>query len=137
MAQKRKKKSKRSQTKFPALDPKLNLKSRIELIDYDYLDQLSEKDKAWLNKFTEEYVNANLNRKNPRKNLHKTKKLKQDCDRRNNLRNVDVWTMTKAQGKGLNLEEAFNSEEKMNEALEEMKELGNNSNYRSKRGDKL
>ena len=56
------KKGKRARTKNPALRPELNLRTRYELIDYDYVTKLSEEDKAWLNKFTEEYVNANLNR---------------------------------------------------------------------------
>lgn len=69
-------KGKRARAKYPALRPELNLKSRYELIDYDYLDELSEEDKRWLNKFTEEYVNASLNSKELDKNLHNTEDLK-------------------------------------------------------------
>lgn len=91
--------------KYSALDPGLNLKSRTELLDYDYLDKLSEKELEWLNKFTEEYVNATLNTKNPRKNLHRTKSLKKDCYDRNNARNRDVLTRQKAFNKNVYLDE--------------------------------
>lgn len=64
---------------------------------------MSEKEKDWLNKFTDEYVNANLDRKNLRKNLHKNKKLKKDCDDRNNSRNRCILTQVKAQGKVIDL----------------------------------
>ncbi len=98
---KQKKITRRSQEKYPALIPHLNLKTRFELIDYDYVDELSEEEKEWLNKFTEEYVNANLDSKNLKKNLHKSKKLKKDCYDRNNSRNRDILTRAKAQGKDI------------------------------------
>ena len=94
-----KKKTKRSRVKYSALDPTVNLKTRYELIaDYDYLNKLSDKDKAWLNKFTKEYVNADLDTKRPGKNLHRNKELRKDCYDRNNARNRCVWTKCKASG---------------------------------------
>lgn len=101
MKKQRKPQTKRSKEKYPALKPHLNLKSRYDLIDYDYVDQLSDEEKEWLNKFTEEYVNANLDSKNSKKNLHKSKKLKKDCYDRNNSRNRDILTRAKAQGKDI------------------------------------
>ena len=93
------KKTKRSQIKYSALDPSVNLKTRYELIsDYDYLDELSEKEKAWLNKFTKEYVNADLNTKKKSRNLHKTERLKKDCYDRNNARNRCILTRCRASG---------------------------------------
>ena len=77
----------------------MNLKSRIDLIDYDYVSQLSEEDKIWLNKFTEEYTNASLNTKEKEKNLHNTDELRRDCYKRNNARNRDLYTKWKAGGK--------------------------------------
>lgn len=68
-------------------------------MDYDYLNKLSEPEKEWLNKFTEEYVHASLNTKNPKKNLHKNKKLRIDCYNRNNSRNRDMLTRGKVTNK--------------------------------------
>jgi hypothetical protein len=98
-------KSKRARTKYPALKPELNLKSRYELIDYDYVDRLSEIDKAWLNQFTEEYVNASLDSKNLKNNIHNTDALKKDCYRRNNARNRDILTRAKASGNYISTDE--------------------------------
>lgn len=93
----KKKENKRSKTKYAALKPELNLKTRHELIaDYDYLKELSPKEKEWLNKFTKEYVNAEINNKQPRKNLHRNKSLKKDCYDRNNARNRCIYTRSKA-----------------------------------------
>lgn len=94
---KRKKITKRSRSRFPALEPQLNLRSRYDLIDYDYVDKLSKEDKEFLNSFTEEYVNANLKHKG--KKLHKTKKLKKDRYDANNARNRCIMTKAKASGK--------------------------------------
>lgn len=104
------KKTRRNQNKFPALKPNLNLKSRVELIDYDYIDKLSDKEKSWLNRFTEEYINADLDTKNLKKNLHNTKELKKDCQDRNNARNRDILTREKARGFVVYLEEVVESD---------------------------
>jgi hypothetical protein len=91
------KQNKRSKAKYPALKPELNLKTRHELIaDYDYIKKLSPEEKEWLNKFTKEYVNAEINTKKPRKNLHKTKAARKDCYDRNNARNRCIYTRSKA-----------------------------------------
>jgi len=63
MFSKVKKKNRRNSTKYPALKPDLNLKTRTDLLDYDYIDKLSAKEKEWLNKFTEEYTNARFDKK--------------------------------------------------------------------------
>lgn len=98
-------KNKRAKTKYPALKPELNLKTRYELIDYDYIDRLSDTDKKWLNQFTEEYVNANLDRNNLSNNFHNNIELKKDCDRRNNARNRDILTRAKASGNHVSTDE--------------------------------
>lgn len=103
-------KNRRNNTKFPALKPHLNLRTRYELIDYDYINKLSDEEKEWLNKFTEEYVNDNLDREKLRNNLHKTKKLKKDCDDRNNARNRDILTRVKAYGHVDNIDELKESD---------------------------
>jgi hypothetical protein len=93
---KRKPKSRRSQQEHPDLDPKFNLRSRLELIDQDYLDKLSPEELKWLNQFNREYVSASLDSENPRKNLHRNKKLRKSCYDQNNSRNRDVLTRAKA-----------------------------------------
>ncbi len=98
-------KNRRARTKHPALKPELNLKTRYELIDYDYVGDLDDEHLDWLNKFTEEYVNASLDRENLENNIHNTKELKQDCDRRNNARNRDMLTRAKACGSHLSIDE--------------------------------
>lgn len=106
-----KKKSKRSETEYPNLDPNLNLKSRRDLIDFDYLDQLSPKDLKWLNQFVDEYVNANfkrgrkrilpkvLEKRRTKAGQRRTRDLnKYDSYKRNNARNADAYTKEKAAG---------------------------------------
>lgn len=72
------KKTKRSKAEYPGLDPKLHTKVRQELIDQDYIDKLSDEEKAWLSKFNEEYVGSSFTKKNGKfsGNLHKKKSLK-------------------------------------------------------------
>lgn len=96
-------------------------------MDYDYLHKLDEKELEWLNKFTEEYVNANIDTEKPRKNLHKNKSLRKDCYDRNNSRNRDVLTRQKASNKTVYLEEimekGYDEQEKLNARIE-LKKLG-------------
>ena len=97
MARKKtKKRSRRDNVKNPALDPVYNTKIRREFIDIDYVDQLSEEEKQWLNKFMEEYNNASLDYKNLENNLHNTPELKKDCTDRNNARNRCIYSIKKA-----------------------------------------
>lgn len=91
-----KKTNRRSKIQYASLKPEYNLKTRRDLIDYDYLDKLSPKEKEWLAKFTEEYTNASF--KKGKKHLHKNKDGKKDCYDRNNARNRDIYTREKAQG---------------------------------------
>lgn len=56
-----KEKKRRDKIKHPALNKKYSPKVRQEYIDYDYLDKLSPEEKDWLNKFSEEYINARFN----------------------------------------------------------------------------
>lgn len=99
------KSSPRSRTKYPALNPQFNLRSRTELLDYDYLSKLSERELAYLNKFTEEFVNASVDVKKRWRNLHKTKTLIRDCFNKNNARNRDILTQQKAMGKHIYLDD--------------------------------
>lgn len=99
----KKKRNRRSKQKYPALNPEFNLRSRSDLIDYDYVDKLNDKDKEWLNSFTEEYTNANFNHKG--KPIQKKKEYKKDSYDRNNARNRDILTREKAQGAILYIED--------------------------------
>lgn len=95
------KRSKRKKTKYPALDPQLNLKTRFkEISDIDYLDKLNDEEKAWLNKFMAETVNADFRH---REQLYKTSGQKKELYKRNNARNRDVYTKAEAQNKITNL----------------------------------
>jgi hypothetical protein len=122
-----KRKNKRSLAKYPALDPSLNLKSRTDLLDYDYLTKLSDDELKWLNKFTEEYVNASFDTARPRNNLHRTKAGRKDCYDRNNSRNRDVLTRQKAQNKTVYLEDVPNKgkdeQDRLNARIE-LKKMG-------------
>ena len=71
---------------------------RKELIDADYLKDLTAEEKAWYDKFIGEYYGANLNFKQPRKNLHKSRKRIKDCTDRNNKQNNDLYGVTKING---------------------------------------
>lgn len=123
------KKKKRDAVKHPALHPELNIKTRYNLInDYnDYHFPLDEASKDWLNKFTDEYVNGNLDRENLENNIHKTTEYKKGIDKMNNLRNSDVYTRAEACGKkigldDLNEEDHISTEEdEMIESLDEKK----------------
>lgn len=116
-----KRKSKRSLQKYPDLNPKVNLRSRTEQLDYDYLHLLSEEELKFLNQFSKEYVNASF-KKSTRDNLHKTKAAKKDCYDRNNARNRDVLTKEKARKRIKYLEEVkkitTNPEEDMNNQID-------------------
>lgn len=92
----------RSKKKFPNLDPKLNLKSRQELIEVDYLDKLNDEEKEYLDKFNKEYVNASFKKTKKgnysSKNLHKTEEERKKIYKMNNDRNADVYSRNKAKG---------------------------------------
>lgn len=96
---KKKKRSLRSKSKHPGLKKSLNLKVRQELIDYDYIDKLTDEEKDWLNRFSEEYNGAKFKKtktgKFSSKNLHKGE-MRKDCYNRNNWRNNDVYSVEKA-----------------------------------------
>lgn len=91
----KKRKTKRSAEKYPALRQDLNLKTRFDLVDYDYLDKLNDKELEWLNKFTEEYTHTDFRHTKP---IMKTKKERREAYARNNARNRCVFTRAKASG---------------------------------------
>jgi hypothetical protein len=136
---KRKKKktpNKRELTKFSALNPGVNLKTRTDLLDFDYLHKLTYEELEWLNKFTSEYVHDTLDREDLSNNLHNTPALKKDCGDRNNARNRDILTRKKAMNDDSTLEDAMGKTiEDDNiikfENLDTLKQLG----YLNKKGN--
>lgn len=81
------KNNRRSQQEFPALDPQYNLKTRLEQLDYDYIDQLPEtwtdpktgkkyNPKQFINDFTNEFIHADF--KTNKKRIHKKKRLENE-----------------------------------------------------------
>lgn len=100
-----KKPNRRAKRQYPALEPQYNLKTRYDLIDYDYLHKLSASDKEWLNRFSEEFNNANFNHKGAV--LHNTPALKKSCYDMNNARNRCILTRAKAAGRMLELKKGL------------------------------
>lgn len=86
----------RAATKNAALTKRFFSKVKQEYHDFDYIHQLSEKDKAYLNSFIEEKLNARFNHDG--KKLHKTKAQKRAIYTENNARQRDMYSNSKAQG---------------------------------------
>lgn len=107
----KKKRTRRSESKFPALDPKLNLRSRSKLIDYDYLDQLNEKELQYLNDFTTEFINADFktNLEEGRKRIHKKKRVEHEKNKHLKKLIVDFVANIKAFVKILNESQITNT----------------------------
>jgi hypothetical protein len=81
---------------FPRLDKKKNTRARKDVIDYDYLHQLTKEELKFLNQFTDEFYCANFKGDT----LH-SKDLQKDCEKRNNDRNNDLLTIKEITG-GIN-----------------------------------
>lgn len=97
------KKSKRSRERWPALKPELNLKTRFELFDQDYVNKLTPAEKDWLNSFNEEWNNANFKHKGD--NLQTKDEHRKESYGRNNARNRCIWTRAKASGMSSSIED--------------------------------
>lgn len=102
-----KKKAKKSfklkkNVRMKSLEAKNMPKVRAELLDADYLKQLSEDELRWYAQFTDEYVGANIQKTKAGKvkagYLHSTKELAKDCYDRNNRRNYDIYSVSRANG---------------------------------------
>lgn len=96
------KKSKRSDFKFPYLEPECAMHRRKEETQdlASYVNQLNDEEKAWLNQFAKEYINADTSKPI----FHTTAAEKKICNDKNNARNRCDYT--RAQGENrLNLVE--------------------------------
>lgn len=99
----------RNKVSHPALNKKYNPKVRQEYIDYDYLDKLSGEEKNWLNKFSEEYINAKFN--NDETDLDQTPEGRKAAYDRNNARNRCLYSQLKVRrmnDKLLNIDDVIN-----------------------------
>lgn len=65
--------------------------------DFDYLAELSPRERTWMNKFIKEYYDGSV-KKGDRTALHKTVKLRRDCYQRKNFQNNDVNSIQDAYG---------------------------------------
>lgn len=79
-----KKRTRRASSKYPALDPKLSLKTRYDELDFDYINELPEtwtdpvtgkkyNPKQFLNDFANEFIHADF--KTNKKRIHKKKRV--------------------------------------------------------------
>lgn len=84
----------RNQEKYPALNFKRQVKTRLDQLETDYVSLLNEEEKAWLNSFLEETVITNFQHKG--KKLYKSKKSKREHYSSNNARNRCMFTKAKA-----------------------------------------
>lgn len=122
---KRKPKNRRSATEYPALKKQFNLKTRADAAEIDYLHKLNDKEKEWLNNFTEERVNANFNHKG--KIIHKTKALRKECYDMNNARNRCILTRAKASGQLVSIHDYNDGEFGFLEDLDEKDDSTDNN----------
>lgn len=79
---------------YPALNVAYQVANRRELIDYDYVDKLTDEEKKFLNNFTSEYYISNFE--------HDGEQLLEDRKEAytmNNKRNVDAFAVCKANNK--------------------------------------
>ena len=95
-------KKKRDLDKYPALNPRLNAKTRFEVLDMDYLKKLSDDDLKYMNQFMAEYVSGAF-KKNEKgdynsDNFHKSIEERRECYSRNNTRNRCGLTVSNARG---------------------------------------
>lgn len=96
-------KKKRGLEKYPALNPRLNAKTRFEVLDMDYLKKLDDSDLEYMNKFMGEYVSGAFKKEDTgeysSENLHKTQEERRECYTRNNTRNRCGLTISNATGR--------------------------------------
>jgi hypothetical protein len=84
------------------LNPRLNAKTRFEVLDMDYLKKLDDAQLQFMNQFMGEYVSGAFkkdeNGNYSKENLHKTVEERRECYTRNNVRNRCGLTISNATG---------------------------------------
>jgi hypothetical protein len=103
--EKKKQRKKRELDKYPALNPRLNAKTRFEVLDMDYLNKLNDAELHYLNQFMAEYVSGAFKKDSSgeysSENLNRTVEERRDCYTRNNVRNRCGLTISNATGNTL------------------------------------
>jgi hypothetical protein len=93
---------KRDLERYPALNPRLNARTRFEVLDMDYLKKLEDSDLEYMNKFMGEYVSGAFKKDDTgeysSENFHKTQEERRECYTRNNTRNRCGLTISNATG---------------------------------------
>lgn len=91
-------KTPRNKERYPALNFKRQVKLRRDALDgiEEYVDQLNDKEKEWLNRFLEETVITNFQHKGPL--IYKGKKKRREFYGENNARNRCMFTKASAMG---------------------------------------
>jgi len=86
----KKKPTKRSKKKHPYLEPRLNSRVRQEFLDYDYIGDLSEEEKDFLNKFSGEFYGGTFSKDGSDITANDVEGYRASYNR-NNARNRDLF----------------------------------------------
>ncbi len=96
----KKRRNLKKNVRYDSLFPQFNTKVRKELLDCDYLSKLAPEDLKWYAQFTDEYVSASIKKSKKgsviKGHIHYTNELAKKCYDANNLRNKDLYGVTKA-----------------------------------------
>lgn len=92
--------NKRKKSKYPGLQKNLYSRIKQQFFDIDYVDKLSEDEKAWLNNFMNAWLGANT-KDNPTVPEHEDKRK---CWQMNNHRNNDVYSIKLVTGQLTDIE---------------------------------
>ena len=97
--------TKKQSKKLYGISGRTQKKIRKELFDQDYLDKLSKKDLAFMDKFNREFNQADF--QSPGKPHHTTKAGRKICTDRNNARNRCMYSRAKARDQLETIEDGF------------------------------
>lgn len=86
----KKKQTKRSKKKYPYLEKRVNSRVRQEYLDYDYVDQLSDEEKEFLNKFSGEHYGGTFQKDGSDLTANDDEGYRESYNR-NNARNRDLY----------------------------------------------
>jgi hypothetical protein len=90
MEDKKRKAPIRNKVKYPGFDKKYTTRIRQEYLDsIEYIDQLNEEEKIWMNRFLEEELNSQF--QNDGTDFNKTKEDRKKIYDRNNAQNRDLY----------------------------------------------